>query len=74
MKIITLLTLSLTILSCESKNFKVGECVQKPDSITVWTISKIDADELTLEQDSNPAEENTIKSKASSSWIKTQCN
>lgn len=65
-------TLFLTA-SCDSQDFKVGDCVQQPDSMIVWEITGIQNGALTLQQDQHPKKPSTTESSKGKGWIKTEC-
>ena len=59
--------------SCNAPEFKVGECVQQPDSVIVWKITEVAGERLVLKQDQNPQLKKTQESSSGKGWIKTQC-
>ena len=72
MKIILFITLILSA-SCKTNQFKVGDCLQKPDSIEVFKIVKIEKESLKLIS-TREKESKEISANANSLWIKTNCN
>lgn len=73
MKILFASLFALAFLSCDSPSFKVGECVQKPDSMIVWKVEEVSEDEIVLSQNQNPQMEESKTTSASKGWIKTEC-
>ncbi len=60
-------------ISCQDASFVVGDCVQKPDSMVVWEITKLENNKIMMEQNQNPQMEQVKESTTGDGWIKTQC-
>lgn len=74
MKALTLCAIAILTVSCNQQTFKVGDCVQKPDSMIVYKITNQDDQKMTMEQNQNPQIEKTKQIDLSGEgWIKTQC-
>ncbi len=62
------------ISSCNKTSFKVGDCIQKPDEMTVWKVTTVDEKndmgKLTQSGVSELVEKDT---KLNSNWIITSC-
>lgn len=67
---IKILLLLLFILSCNSKEFKVGECVHQADSMEVFKIQSKKNDLYQIQ--SQNSQKNLMKS-LNGSWIITDC-
>ena len=72
-----LIGMIVTLSGCQETEFKVGECIQKPDSMKIFKINKIEeemaivkvvAPKMGLDQKSTERE-----IKLSSDWIVTSC-
>jgi len=72
MKLI-LVIISLTSISCNQLDFKVNDCIQKPDESVVWKIVELKGKESTLVQSAKNAPEIARTEKLNSSWIKAKC-
>ena len=69
------LFLSLFILNaCQELNIKVGECIQRPDSMEILKVEEVNEQIATVTIVSPPSEDNTQrKLELSSQWIVTSC-
>lgn len=64
----------LFLSSCDkAPTFKVGDCVQKPDSMVVWKVDEISKEKMTLVQNQNPQMEKSQETEPSGDWIQTSC-
>jgi len=70
MKVLILIYLSFVLSSCFSPQFKVGDCIQKPDESSVWKVEsfKDGISQLSL-FNNNDKKEATLPG----GYIKTKC-
>lgn len=62
------------LVSCNSKEFKVGECIQKPDEAIVWKVDTVKKDTLIITQKQNPSLPQRKEVTPSSDWIISSCS
>ncbi len=73
MKVIFLI-LSLTVLtSCNDIEYKVGDCIQKPDESIVWKINELSAGSAVVQPSGKIAPEMVKEIQIDSTWIKARC-
>lgn len=68
-----LLLLSVLTISCNSLEFKLNDCIQKPDENIIWKIVELKDKEATLIQSAENAPEIAKPVTLNSSWIKAKC-
>lgn len=73
MKVIFFLALLPVMTACNEVEFKVGDCMQKPDESVVWEIKELGAGVATVQMSGNNAPEMVKEVQLSDSWIKTRC-
>ena len=71
MQHITILFILLLSVACNTTKFKVGDCVQKPDSMRIYQVSKLGENQITLVSKSDSF--NQALTTTSMDWIKTKC-
>lgn len=60
------------IVSCIGNDFKVGECIQRPDKPIIWKVESFSKNELRLSNQSNKSDPiKTIKNEGT--WSKVDC-
>ncbi len=66
--------LFIGLTSCNSRDLKIGECVQKPDSAVVWKIVQKDETQIILYQNqSQQMEKEIVVDPSADGYIKTEC-
>ena len=75
MKIICkLFLIQILFISCnDKKEFKVGDCIQKPDSVIVWKIKSKNKENYTLFQQQDKREPSIKTIKLKDIWTKSNC-
>jgi hypothetical protein len=73
MKALFLIPLSLMILSCTGQDFKVSECVQKPDESSIWEITAFNEGSAVLNQITKVSNTQTKEVNLPGGYIKTKC-
>lgn len=68
-----ILFFSFLSLSCNQLDFKVNDCIQKPDEAFVWKIVELKDKDATLVQSGKNAPEIARSEKLNSNWIKAKC-
>lgn len=63
----------LIFAACNKESFKVGDCIQNPDSIIVWEVKKVEAENYTLFQKKDQREPNLKTIKLDGIWTKSNC-
>ena len=63
----------LVLASCNSTNLKIGDCIQKPDEMTVWKITNKDDDNKASLIQTGIDQKVEKQTTLSSSWIITSC-
>jgi hypothetical protein len=61
------------LMSCNEVDFKVGDCMQKPDESIIWKITQMDAGAATLIRSGKNMPEDVREIQLDSNWIKTRC-
>lgn len=61
------------IAACNEPDFKVGECIQNPDSIIVWKIKSKKGKTYTLYQNQDKREPNLKTTELKGIWSKSNC-
>lgn len=71
MKLIITFLIILLSVACNTTKFKVGECIQKPDSVTAFKVTEVKESGYVL---LNTFDQNTLVIDSSdSSWMKSSC-
>lgn len=73
MKSTLFILLTLLSVACNSTKFKVGDCIQKPDSIIIYKVDSIAQDGYLLKNITD-SQSDFVKSKFSEQWIISTCN
>jgi predicted Fe-S protein YdhL (DUF1289 family) len=68
-----LLLLLISSLSCTSDNYKIGECLQKPDESSVWEIMSFNEGSAVLKQLTKVSNIQSKEVNLPSGYIKTKC-
>lgn len=69
-----LFLLQIFLISCnENKEFKIGDCIQNPDSVIVWQIKAIHEDNYTLYQKQDKREPSLKTINLKGIWTKSNC-
>lgn len=73
MKAIFLILCFTTLTSCNGVDFKVGDCMQKPDESVVWKITEMNEGVATTIRSGKNMPEDVREVQLDSSWIKSRC-
>ena len=73
MKTIFLILCLTVFISCNGVDFKVGDCMQKPDESVVWKITEMNEGLATATRSGKNMPEDALEVQLDSSWIKTRC-
>jgi hypothetical protein len=73
MKAIFLIFSFTTFISCNEVDFKVGDCMQKPDESVVWKITEINAGIATTIRSGKNMPEDVREVQLNNSWMKLRC-
>jgi len=68
-----IINLLLFFAACNKESFKVGDCIQNPDSIIVWKVKKVEGDNYTLFQNKDKRVPNLKTIKLDGIWTKSNC-
>lgn len=63
----------LIFVACNEPDFKVGECIQNPDSIIVWKIKSKKDKVYTLYQNQDKREPNLKTTELDGIWTRSNC-
>lgn len=66
--------LQTLLIGCnDAKDFKVGDCIQKPDSVIVWQIKGISKGNYTIYQKQDKREPSVKTIELDGVWSKSNC-